>query len=77
MLGSPGDGVVDFYFAIAWRMAPFNQHGHREPLRAAGRFDAVTIAPAVFVVLNIVIYHKCVAFGHLVEVTQPRKVARL
>src|SRR5262249_35374862 len=54
------------------------EHGHGQPMRPApGRLDAVAVAPAVLVELDVVIVDEHARALHLVEESQPRKVSGL
>jgi hypothetical protein len=44
---------------------------NRQPHRTIHGFDAVTIAPAMFVILNIVIENKNIRFVDLMKISPP------
>ena len=46
-------------------------------LPALGDFDAVSILPFAFLVLDIVQVAKNVGLDHLIEIAEPRKILRL
>ncbi len=49
----------------------------RQPNRTVRRFNAVAIAPTMFVVLNIVVENEDISLLDLMEIASPRKIVRL
>lgn len=75
MFAFPIFGIVDFYRLN--RLGELVFHGNRYPLPALRRFDAVSVLPLVFFVLNSVKETENIGFNKLVKIAEPRQVLRL
>ena len=55
----------------------FAMHRDGEPLFALMGLDLVAVAPAMFVVLNIIIKDKQISAANLIEISPPGNIGRL
>src|SRR5688500_13832427 len=77
VLARPRSPRVDFHIEDPWKSRAAMTHRHRQPQGTALRLDAVAIAPAVLVVLDVIVVHEDVRSVELVEESEPRQVTGL
>lgn len=77
MLFLPVALVVNLYLRNERMRAELDKNWYCKPLNTICSLDPVPIPPTFFVVLDVIIYDKDIAFIHLLKKTEPGDITRL
>src|SRR4030042_3091433 len=77
MFFSPIRCIVDFYLIDQRMFFKINQDRNGQPLNTFGSLYSISITPAFFIILDIVINDEDITPMHLLKITEPRQITRL
>ena len=77
MLLSPIASIINPYFINQWMFIELEEDRYRQPMGSFWRFNPVSIPPAMFVILDIIVNDKDIASVHLLKKAKPREITRL